>query len=132
MLLALWLAAGAGGDGVRRLGLDQSHWRGHGFALMMPPVRLPTTHDGRDVIQVWLRVPEGQKIHARDLPDQARHTLVFPPGTRSDRVESLHLPAGEGASLTRPVCAARAYLFARMAAEGRRPFAREFGDCGLR
>ena len=101
-LLVLWLAAGvaagAGEDGVRRLELDQNHWRDHGFALMTPPVRLPTTHDGRDVIQVWLRVPEGQKIRTRYLPDQARHTLTFPPGTRSDRVESLHLPASEGAS----------------------------------
>jgi hypothetical protein len=69
---------------------SQGHWRDNGFVEMVPPVRLPSDKSARDRIAVWLKVGtgEGQKINARRLAD-GRVTLVFPPGTVADRVESM-------------------------------------------
>jgi len=63
------------------------YWRGRGFAPMVPAIHLPTTHDADDLIQVWLRIPAGEQIDVRYLADQERYTLVYPVGTRADRVE---------------------------------------------
>jgi hypothetical protein len=56
---------------------------------MIPSLRLPTTHDATDIIRVYLRVPPGHSISARYLRSQGRYTLLFPTGTRADRVELL-------------------------------------------
>jgi hypothetical protein len=66
-----------------------SLWVRSGFAEMVPSIRLPTTHDHNDVIRVFLRVPADGRIRAVYLAEQGRHTLEFPPGTRSERVEYL-------------------------------------------
>ncbi len=73
----------------RALRIDDpaSYWRDNGYRLMLPSIRLPTTHDRDDLIRVWSRVPADGKIDVVYLPDQGRYSLLFPPGTRSDRVE---------------------------------------------
>lgn len=68
----------------------KAHWAGGGFAEMVPPIRRPTSADKTDLITVWLRVPAGGRIGVRSIGD-GRPTLVYPPGTESDRVE-LHEP----------------------------------------
>jgi len=60
-----------------------------GYAEMVPSLRLPTTHDATDLIRVYLLVPPGRSISARYLENKGRYTLLFPAGTRADRVESL-------------------------------------------
>ena len=75
--------------------LSQRHWEREGFVEMVPPVRLPTTHDHRDELEVWLRFPPAGLVEVTWLQDQARPTLRSPPGTRADRVESLR-NRGEG------------------------------------
>jgi hypothetical protein len=74
------------------------YWDAHGFAPMVPSIRLPTTHSADDLIQVWLSVPQDKRIDARYLPEQARWSLVFPPGTRSDRVEYFAISGDSSAS----------------------------------
>ncbi|HJL16585.1 MAG TPA: hypothetical protein RMH99_13060 [Sandaracinaceae bacterium LLY-WYZ-13_1] len=66
-----------------------AYWPEHGFVELVPPVRLPTTHDHRDRTQVWLKLPEEGVIETRWLDEQERHTISMPAGTRLDRVESL-------------------------------------------
>jgi hypothetical protein len=68
---------------------DPHYWRRMGYAEMVPALRLPTTHDARDIIRVYLLVPPGQSISAPYLENEGRYTLLFPTGTRVDRVESL-------------------------------------------
>jgi len=75
---------------------DPDYWHRMGYIEMVPSLRLPTTHDATDMIQVYLRVPPGRSISALDLESQGRYTLLFPPGTRADRVESIRYRKGKG------------------------------------
>jgi len=68
---------------------DESYWRRSGFVEMVPPVRLPSDTRNDNVIKVWLRIPDGQRITLEWLADQKRNTLRFPPGTIADRVETM-------------------------------------------
>lgn len=70
-------------------------WPNHGFAQMTPSIHLPTTHSADDLIVVWLYVPPNKEIDARYLDEQSRWSLVFPAGTRSDRVEYKHIAGSE-------------------------------------
>lgn len=81
--------AGPAASGVHPVRFEQARrfWPEHGFVELVPPVRLPTTHDYRDHIQIWLRFPEDGQIEVRRLEEQGRYTLRSPPGTRTDRVE---------------------------------------------
>jgi len=74
-----------------------------GYAEMVPSLRLPTTHDATDIIRVYLRVPPGRTISARYLEAQGRYTLLFPPGTRADRVEYLRYRHEDGELRETPV-----------------------------
>jgi hypothetical protein len=67
-----------------------------GYAEMVPSLRLPTTHDAADMIRVYLQVPPGHSISAYYLENERRYTLLFPAGTRADRVESLRYRNGRG------------------------------------
>jgi hypothetical protein len=75
----------------RRIDDPLGWWQRQGFAAMVPSIHLPTTHDGDDLIQVWLSIPNGARIDAERLRDSgrepARWSLVLPPGTRADRAE---------------------------------------------
>lgn len=101
ILLPVFLLTSAGsarGADVRELRIDDpaGFW-GRNYVELVPSIRLPTSHDGDDLIRVWVQLPEERAVDVRYLPEQARHVLVFPPGTRSDRVEYLEVegPAGE-------------------------------------
>lgn len=65
-----------------------SYWPDAGFVDMVGPMRLPTDKSIKDHIAVWVRVPKDGIIKVTWLPDQKRYTLLFPPGTVADRVES--------------------------------------------
>ncbi len=84
--------------GVQQLRIERPevYWQLNGFVEMVPPVRLPTTHDATDIIRVYLFVPPDEKISARYLEAQQRPTLVFPPGTRADRIELLGYKRADG------------------------------------
>lgn len=64
-----------------------SYWQQSGFVDMVPPVRLPTDKSIQEYVMVWLRIPAGENISVRWLPDQKRYTLKFPPGTVADRID---------------------------------------------
>lgn len=64
-----------------------SHWSKSGFVEMVPPLRLPTNKSHTERIMVWLRIPAGETVAVKWLPDQKRYTLQFPPGTVADRID---------------------------------------------
>lgn len=68
---------------------DQSYWQKAGYAKMVGPLHLPTNAEQTDVIQVWLKLPEGAKVSAQRIFDsrESRFTLVYPAGTIASRVE---------------------------------------------
>src|SRR5262249_35113268 len=68
---------------VRAIAIEEptTYWRREGFRQMIPPVRLPTSIDGKDEIAVWIRIPDRAKL---DLSPSLR----YPAGTVVDRVES--------------------------------------------
>lgn len=68
---------------------DLNYWPDAGFVDMVGPTRLPTEKSIQDHIAVWVRLPEKGVIKVTWLPDQKRYTLLFPPGTVADRVESM-------------------------------------------
>jgi len=67
---------------------DLHYWENAAFAEMVPPVRLPSDKDHLESIRVWLRIPENQKISVSWIESQSRYSLVYPPGTVADRVDS--------------------------------------------
>ncbi|HET6583758.1 MAG TPA: hypothetical protein VFG69_09925, partial [Nannocystaceae bacterium] len=71
------------------------HWED--YVELVPAVRLPTSLDQQDRIQVFVRLPEGGKIRVDWLGTQDRHTVRLPVGASIDRVESwrYHEPSGE-------------------------------------
>ncbi|MCF7984578.1 MAG: hypothetical protein K9L70_09260 [Thiohalocapsa sp.] len=81
--------AAAGPEAVRTPRIEQpvGYWQDNGFAGMVPSIHLPTTHSRDDLIQVWLKLPEGAGVDARPRPDGEGWQLVLPPGTRADRAE---------------------------------------------
>lgn len=62
-----------------------SHWSSGGFVEMVPPIRLPS-RDGRERIEVWLRIPDGGVIRVLRTAE-GRPTLSYPPGTIADRLD---------------------------------------------
>jgi len=82
---------------------DPGYWKRNGFVEMVPSLRLPTTHDSTDVIRVYVRVPPGRSISAPYVKAQGRFTLLFPPGTRADRVEYVRFRNAEGEIAETPV-----------------------------
>lgn len=68
----------------------QSHWPDAGFVDMVGPMRLPTDKSIKEHIAVWVRVPKSGIIRVTWLPQQKRYTLLFPPGTVADRIDSGH------------------------------------------
>ena len=95
--LGVSAAASADGADVRALRLERpAQFWSQGYTAMVPSIRLPTSHAGDDLIQVWLRLPADGKVDARYLQDQERFTLEFPPGTRSDRIEYFRVPDADG------------------------------------
>ncbi|HEX5436473.1 MAG TPA: hypothetical protein VFW98_04905 [Gemmatimonadaceae bacterium] len=91
LLLMLTCSTTAFGQSIHlhpvRIPNTLSYWPQHGFVQMEPPVRLPTTKSIHEYVMVWLRIPAGEKIGVRWLPDQKRYTLTFPPGTVADRID---------------------------------------------
>ena len=111
-IMATWLAAGSATAEVGREPEgtiqteridDPDYWRRTGYAEMVPSLRLPTTHDATDIIRVYLRVPPGRRISARYLEAQGRYSLLFPPGTRADRVELVRYRNGKGEYRETPI-----------------------------
>jgi hypothetical protein len=108
LVLATWPVTADVGkkpeDGIRtELISDPDYWQHMGYAEMVPSLRLPTTHDATDIIRVYLRLPARSRISAHYLADQNRYTLLFPPGTRADRVESLRYRDDQGELRETPV-----------------------------
>ena len=93
VLSALACKPSAPPDVVSRVTIDapEGHWAREGFVPMVPPVRLPSSSATLDDVTVWLAIPEGGVITTR-VEDDGRVLLDFPPGTRSDRVESYGKP----------------------------------------
>lgn len=60
------------------------YWAESGFVALVPAIRVSVTPGSKTAI--YLRVPDGQRIATRFLPDQARYTLKLPPGSVADRV----------------------------------------------
>lgn len=91
------VASGAVAEGVveRRIDDPVGWWQRNGFAAMVPSIHLPTTHDGDDLIQVWLSVPETAQIDAEYLQEQDRWSVVLPAGTRADRAEYYRIAGPE-------------------------------------
>ncbi|HZS37272.1 MAG TPA: hypothetical protein VFF06_10610 [Polyangia bacterium] len=58
-----------------------------GFVEMVPPARLPTSVDGGDRIEVWLRIPPRGRVGAHRAG--GRWSLDYPPGTVAERREWL-------------------------------------------
>lgn len=76
---------------TRTIAAPATHWADAGFMPLVPAIHPPTTHDREDLIQVWLKIPDGGRIDVRWLPAQQRYTLTYPEGTVADRVEYYYL-----------------------------------------
>ncbi len=63
-------------------------WTDQGFVRLTPPIHLPTGGAERTRTEVWIKIPPKGVIRTRLLEAKGRHTLEFPAGTISDRVES--------------------------------------------
>src|SRR5215831_9286096 len=46
-----------------------SHWESSGFVELVTPIRAPSSADGTDRTQVWLKLPRGSVIQTFRLPD---------------------------------------------------------------
>ncbi len=69
---------------LRRTGAD---WTRAGYIEMVGPIRPPTSEDGRVSIRVYVKWPEGARIHVVDAG--GKPSLTMPEGTLVDRVELL-------------------------------------------
>jgi len=67
-------------------------WSERGYARMTGALRPPTSMDGHNGIEVWIKLPDGAPIDVRS--DGPRPHLVLPPGTSVDRVETIGGPDG--------------------------------------
>jgi hypothetical protein len=87
--IALALLIGAGCErGPKNVTIDDRahYWEKNGFTELVPAIRAPSTADERDVVHVWIKLPEGARVTA------IGGSLRVPPGTIADRVET----RGEG------------------------------------
>jgi hypothetical protein len=66
---------------------DITAWQRNGFSDIEGLLELPTNSAKNDHIHVWLKIPESQKLSVITLPS-GRFSLVYPPGSQADRVES--------------------------------------------
>ncbi len=64
-----------------------SYWSREGFVAMEPPVRPPTSEDGREHIVVYLKLPVGGVVRTRLVDSGEGGILEYPIGTAADRVE---------------------------------------------
>ena len=62
------------------------HWSREGFVEMAPTVRMSVPTGGDAVTRVYLRVPAGATL---TVAAPGSRSLMFPPGTQSDRVSYL-------------------------------------------
>lgn len=91
--LPLFLASLAGlcacrGDaGYQQLSIHDpwGRWEREGFVRLETPVHAPSSSEGLDQVEIWIKVPEGGVIAGREGPHGP--TLAFPPGSELDRVE---------------------------------------------
>lgn len=72
---------------------SREHWRENGFVEMVPTFRPPTTADESDLIEVWVRLPEGARWTSEWSESRQRHLVRLPEGTDADRLE-LHRDRG--------------------------------------
>lgn len=70
---------------VERASTSPLAWAEDGFVELVPPIRPPTSSDGRDTITVWLRLPAGARITTELSAGEPR--LRMPAGAELDRVE---------------------------------------------
>ncbi|MFO0635342.1 MAG: hypothetical protein U0168_21040 [Nannocystaceae bacterium] len=86
---AALLAAACGGapEGVEALRIEGglSAWTSAGFQRLEPPVHMPSPEPGRDAVEVWLALGEAPVGLRTGADGVAR--LLWPPGTRADRLE---------------------------------------------
>jgi hypothetical protein len=88
--LAMFDVRNARAQAVEALSIESphDHWRQGGFVGLVPSIHVPRVHGTRDVLQVWLSLPDGGRIDARDRSEaDGGHVLVLPAGSRVDRVE---------------------------------------------
>jgi hypothetical protein len=80
----------AAGDRLDRISIASpaSYWESRGFVELVTPIRAPSSADGTDRTQVWLKLPRGSVIQTLRLPD-GRTSVLLPSGTEADRVESV-------------------------------------------
>jgi hypothetical protein len=73
--------------GVGRISIvdPATYWTSRGFAHMTPPIRLPS-RDGKELIVVWLHVPDASRIGVARRADGSP-TLIYPDGTIADRAD---------------------------------------------
>ncbi|MEQ1506201.1 MAG: hypothetical protein ABMB14_28470 [Myxococcota bacterium] len=64
----------------------RTRWLADGWTRIEAPTHLPSGEVGRDAVEVWVRLPDGEAIRSEALAD-GRTGLVFPAGTVADRVE---------------------------------------------
>jgi len=97
LLILLVGAAAACGDadiGIESVQLTaetSDSWGPRGFVKMTGALRNPTSLDGTDTVDVWLRIPPGTVI---DVAAGDRPHLALPTGTIIDRVESVAIASG--------------------------------------
>ena len=86
-ILAVALAACTHGGALERVRFPDMHARlaGPDWARMTSPIEAPMSLDGRQRVDVWLRVPSGVRLDARRERD--RWVLVYPSGACAERVE---------------------------------------------
>ncbi len=70
------------------------HWSKEHFVEMAPTVRVSVAAGGEAVTRVYLRLPDGAKITLRTAVGHAPRSLMFPPGTESDRVSYVRDTSG--------------------------------------
>lgn len=89
LMLAALVASSLDAQGLETLGIEapHDHWRDGGFQSLVPSIHVPTVHGTRDVVQVWLRLPDGARIDARSRSNGDGRVLVLPSGSRVDRVQ---------------------------------------------
>jgi hypothetical protein len=72
---------------------SDDHWVDAGFVEMVSPISPPTSLDGSDLIEVWLRLPPGRAVDVTTATD-GRPLLALPPETLADRIERITSTAG--------------------------------------
>lgn len=101
-ILLFWIVAALAGvplalpaGELRRIAVEDAvgHWV-ENYLPLVPAIHLPTTHDRDDLIQVWLRLPDGGRIDVEEV-NGGRPSLVYPDGAVLDRLEYFYLGSDE-------------------------------------